>query len=679
MPLAGAAAAVPATLFFTEGLPLMMRNQANEPVPELAALPAFADAAAAIRALGQVAVVQAGMLAVLLLPAAFLIAARPGRSPNLDAMVHAGAGGLIGGALTVSLTGTLCCLLLAWGRRRSLRAAPTAAPPVAPLRIARWRRGRRAALSPVTRLAGWPQAVLMLAGSAAAAGLVQHFGPVAGDIAGPVGWPGIAGLLLLPTFLVMVCERVVAAVPSERLPEGGRLAALLRLPVLVLLALAGLAATRGFGLAAGFVQSVWPARILAVLVLAVAAELAVRTLAVWFLPLPAPERARAAIGSVVAGLLQPGALHPAGMAQRLRTQRGIDISRSWAVGYTLRAAPPVLLFLLALSWGLSGVTSIGLSERGSYERFGAPVAMLRPGLHVLLPWPFGRVRRVEYGVVHAVPVGTEAAGPTPAGTPAAIDTATADGDPPTSANRLWDSQPGVDIPYLIASRSGDRQSFETVSVDVRVLYRVGLSDQAARDALYGSVDPDLLVRSLSGRLLARFFADRTLPQVLGERRERVAGELRADLQAQLDQRHSGLEVVALIVESMHPPGGAASAYRSVQAAQIVASTREAEEAGRAHGTFSVAARDAHEVQDQAQGLAAELVGAAQVDRAQADADALAFRSGGRAFLLERYFSNLRQALPRSGLEIVDHRLQHQDMPMIDLRGAASGAMAGDGR
>jgi len=149
----------------------------------------------------------------------------------------------------------------------------------------------------------------------------------------------------------------------------------------------------------------------------------------------------------------------------------------------------------------------------------------------------------------------------------------------------------------------------------------------------------------------------------------VANQLRNDLQTELDQRQSGLEVVAFVVESMHPPGGAASAYRSVQAAQIIASTREAEETGRAHGTLSVAARDAHDAKDQADGLAADLVGAAQVDRAQADADALAYKSGGRAFLLERYFSNLRQALPKSALEIVDHRLQHQGAPMVDLRGA----------
>ena len=97
----------------------------------------------------------------------------------------------------------------------------------------------------------------------------------------------------------------------------------------------------------------------------------------------------------------------------------------------------MLLGLVLLAWGLSGVTRIELAERGSYERLGAPVAILHPGLYLLLPWPFGQVRRVEYGVVHAVSVGAEPGGCGCHG----ADTSTADGNaPPVSANRLWDQK-----------------------------------------------------------------------------------------------------------------------------------------------------------------------------------------------------------------------------------------------
>ncbi len=128
---------------------------------------------------------------------------------------------------------------------------------------------------------------------------------------------------------------------------------------------------------------------------------------------------------------------------------------------------------------------------------------------------------------------------------------------------------------------------------------------------------------------------------------------------------------------MHPPGGAAEAYRGVQTAQILASTQRAEETGRAYGSLSVAARDAHDLGDQAQALAAELVGAAQSDRSQADADTLAYRDGGHAFLLERYFSDLRAALSNVLLEIVDSRLGRSAASMIDLRPPGAAAAPGE--
>ncbi|HEY4174848.1 MAG TPA: SPFH domain-containing protein [Rhodopila sp.] len=571
----------------------------------------------------------------------------PGRSPALDALLHQGAAGLAGAALLISLTGTLACILIARGRQRTL-TKPFSGP------------------SPVTRAAGWPQATLILAGMSSTILTLRAFPPLAADPAATVpGWSGLAVLILLPAFLTLVCERLIVAESPDRFPESVRLAALLRIPAFTLLLLAARAAAAGFGWTLG----AWPAHLLALLLTAVTAELALRAISVWFLPLPAPESARAAIGSVLASLLQPGALRPTAMAQQMRARLGIDVTQSWAVAYVRAALPPVLLGLLVLAWGLTGVTRIGIAERGVYERFGDPVAVIPPGLHILLPWPFGRIRRVEFGVVHAVSIGSG-----PGGAKLVKDTSTADGPPPLSANRLWDEQSGTDSAYLIASRGAGQQSFETVSANIRVLYRIGLDDASARSALYDLVSPDTIVQSLADRLLARFFVDRTLDQVLGARREQVADNLRAALQAQLDARRSGVQVVAVIVESIRPPSGAAVAYRGVQAAQIIASTRSAEETGRAFGSLSVAARDAHNLNDQAQALAAELVGAARSDRWQADADTLAYRDGGRAFLLERYFGNLRGAFGHdAGLEIIDSRLDRSEAPMIDLRPPASAA------
>ncbi len=97
--------------------------------------------------------------------------------------------------------------------------------------------------------------------------------------------------------------------------------------------------------------------------------------------------------------------------------------------------------LLALAgWCATGVAAVGVDQRAVYERFGAPVAVLHPGLHLVLPWPFSHVRRVDFGAVREVE---------------------------------------------LAGAPGEQ-----------VLFRVGLTDGQAMDAAYASNDPAALVRAL---------------------------------------------------------------------------------------------------------------------------------------------------------------------------------------
>ena len=68
--------------------------------------------------------------------------------------------------------------------------------------------------------------------------------------------------------------------------------------------------------------------------------------------------------------------------------------------------------------------------------------------------------------------------------------------------------------------------------------------------------------------------------------------LRAAAQADLDAAQSGIEIVAMVVEAIHPPAGAAEAYHAVQAAEINANARVAAERGRAAATLAVGAERA---------------------------------------------------------------------------------------
>ena len=622
----------------------MLQPDHGTEVTSLSLLPAFSDARQIARALRRVTALHALCL-LALLGGLVWMRRHHGAFSVFGALTQDGLTGALIAALIVALTGLLCCLLILSGRARSLDANAVDRP------------------SAVSSMAGWPQGLLILAGMVASAVALRALspGPTPSSLA---NWPVLMGILALPAFLFLMCERLVAAVAIARLPERDALTALLRLPAAVLIAYAAVMAARGMGMPLGS----WAAILIQGFVGLVAAELALRTLGIWFLPPRAPIAARAMIGSAAAAMLRPGTLQPGRMAEKLKAQFGIDITRSWALSYARTATAPVLLGLLVFAWCLSGVVRIGLNARGSYERFGAPVAMLEPGLHLLLPWPFGRLRMVEYGVVHAVALDTASPGSAPA-----QDLSTADGPAPPEANRLWDQHFANETSYIIASAIGRRQSFETASVSINVLYRVGLTDADARLALYSMVDPASLVRSVAGQELAHFFVDRTLSEVLGERNEEIATGLRNAVQSDLDAQHSGLEVLSLIVESLHPPGGAAMAYRGVQTAQIIASMQYSQEQGRAHTTLSAAQSNAHNMRVEAEASASERIGSARGERFRANADILAAGEGGRAFLVERYFHNLKTALAQGAVEIVDHRLDRSQSAIFDLRspGAAT--------
>jgi regulator of protease activity HflC (stomatin/prohibitin superfamily) len=105
---------------------------------------------------------------------------------------------------------------------------------------------------------------------------------------------------------------------------------------------------------------------------------------------------------------------------------------------------PLLAGVVLVGWCATGVSMVGLDQRVVYERLGAPVAVLHPGLHLIMPWPLSHLRHVEFGTVRQVGL--------------------------------------VGSPGL------------------QVLYRVGLTNAQAMDSAYGSSDPGALVQALGSAL-----------------------------------------------------------------------------------------------------------------------------------------------------------------------------------
>ncbi len=505
--------------------------------------------------------------------------------------------------------------------------------------------------------AGWPQlaaslffSVLSIVASwrSLTSGLVAA-APIA---ANPVAI-GIGAILLCFPFVVI--ERHLAAMREDDFPESENLARLMRVLIAALLVF-------GVGrlmVAGGFSWGVLTLRAVALLTLGVGVELTLRAAAYCFTPFAAPDQAAGFGASAIAGQLRFSLRSGTSFRDNVRRTLGIDVAQSWALGYLRRAAPPAVAGLCIAAWLLTGLVTLPTTERAIYERFGRPVGVLGPGLHFILPWPLGQLRRVELGVMHDVPLGA--------------DGVAQNGLQPASLgdDRLWDRPHPGDATYLIASETRNQQGFQVVDVDMRIIWQVGETDRDALDFAYQTADPALLVRQLAGRILGQRYAGSTLPAVLVEDRSAFIGAFRDELQKDCDALRSGVRIAAVVIEAVHPPAGAASAYHAVQASEIKAQVSIAQAKGSALELQAQSLQEENATRNAAAVAASAIVTKARAEAVYFDADRAAWRREGAAFTFERRLEEIARALPARQLIVVDHRISPESLPLLDLRGAAN--------
>lgn len=575
----------------------------------------------------------------------------------------AAALGILGAALLLPLGGFLGEAIL-----MRVRARPQAGGPLPPRSVEG--PDEDPSLDDLLRIewtGKWSPAVCaFLASLTAGAVAVAMWHPAGPDAAHPAPQPLVGCLLIVAAFPLFVLERLWAR--GGGAPPGAprQLEILLRVP---------LAASVGLGVSGlfrslGYEWFYFIDRALIVLVVLISVEILLRSAARAFLPVPPlPERRSPAASSIAELItLRPTARRASASNHR---QLGIDLSRSWALAFLMRASVPVVIGLIVFGWLLTGVTALGIDRRAVYERFGIPQSVEGPGLHVHLPWPLGRMRKVELGVVHEIPIVFTASDENANGELAVDERAPrnvgAEEVPPPEEDRLWDGSHPYEASYLIASAATGRQGFQIVNIDLRIVYRTSLSVQGALAAAYRLTSPETLIRAAAGRMLVQHFSRYTLAQVLGENRADFIDRFRTELQQRLDQLQSGLDILAVIVEAIHPPPEAARAYHHVQAAQIESAALVSRSRGEAYLTVGRAQQSSSTALDTAKADAAE-----EVDRARGafttfDGDHSASLRGGRAFLMERWLGHLEQDLAQSPLVIADHRLHGLDAPTVDLR------------
>jgi regulator of protease activity HflC (stomatin/prohibitin superfamily) len=204
----------------------------------------------------------------------------------------------------------------------------------------------------------------------------------------------------------------------------------------------------------------------------------------------------------------------------------------------IRAQLPALgLAVVFLSWFATGFHEIGAGQSGVRQNGGHwEKSPLAPGFHISLPWPAGRIHRVDTGKVHETVLGFRA-------------------DPGQPI--LWE-RAHYDDEQMSLVGGGD----DLLSISVPIHYRI------VNPALYlrGAADTERLVRDAASRILLELTIGRDAAEVMTHAREEIRGEFHRMLQEDLDLQQTGLRVEAVFLRDVHPPVDVAPSFQEVLAA-----------------------------------------------------------------------------------------------------------------
>lgn len=319
----------------------------------------------------------------------------------------------------------------------------------------------------------------------------------------------IPGILLVISFGLLVIERTIGFKTIRHWRYQQEYVGLTRVMLNLLLLLAGSLLLVTYSP----MLTLWLIKLGCLLVLLVALEYFLRVLMVMATPLPQDTDPRFLTRSLLAAQYRWPLRPLAFVLDTLEQRFGIDLRQVQAFRLMGKTIVPVVCGLAVLGWLLSGLTQVPLHQRGIYERFGRPMAVLSPGLHAGLPWPFGRVRAVEFGAVHELRLSDEPEQKARNDVPDS-----AEGPAPQTSWRLWDSSHLTDQSQVIASQAADKQSFQIVNMDIRLIWRVGLRNEDALNSQYQAEDLPVLIRSIARQVLVAQFASKQLDELLNEQR-----------------------------------------------------------------------------------------------------------------------------------------------------------------
>lgn len=270
-----------------------------------------------------------------------------------------------------------------------------------------------------------------------------------------------------------------------------------------------------------------------------------------------------------------------GILSYLEKNTGITMRSLWSIRLVKYVLPYAAMSVVLLLWGFSGLVKIEAHQQGAHYRLGVlQEETLEPGLHMTLPWPFDSVEVYDTEVANTMTIGYISS---------------------ESTDNIWTQAHGTEE-YKLLLGNGN----ELVSINLRLVYRI----DDLKAYLSNNASPETLMQATAYNIVTDKTIRTDLTTLLSADRTVLANDIKAELMDRMELYRTGITVVDVVLESIHPPVDIADVYQ-----QMVSANAEAERIiVQAYGTASIIREEANRRKD-------EIESAAKVEKTTKIADA----------------------------------------------------------
>ena len=230
-----------------------------------------------------------------------------------------------------------------------------------------------------------------------------------------------------------------------------------------------------------------------------------------------------------------------GVMDYLEENTGMTMRSLWSIKFIKALIPAAIICCGLIFWGSTGIVMVEANQQGAVYRLGhLKEETLDAGLHVTLPWPFDKVEVYDTETVNKLTIGYDSL---------------------TISDNLWTEGHNSEE-YKLLLGSGN----EVVAINLRVEYKIA----DLRQYLASSASPESILTAKAYELVTARTINTDLNTILSTDRQAFAASFHEELVADMEECGTGLCVVGVVLESIHPPVDVADIYQQMISAEIQA-------------------------------------------------------------------------------------------------------------